>query len=699
MTDPVAEIAAPTAAEQELAAPDFAAIAMIDDDLRPLTLERVPEEDQEAVVAFLGDADVLEDLQARGMSADQVAAAPDAALDALTRPDLVHGLAFAKMGDVSARTQELIDRRRSMRQIAESIRETSRCTVAEFGPDDDLAGIDKFDIVFIDYYLDDRVENGERAEQIAGQVHEKRDVSRRQQIVLMSTKKGVRVMRADFRRNANIEAASFAFVSKLDLDEDWKVKAHLDMLARGMQHSEALGGYIKAVKASAKAAAEALTTTIDDLDIGDFAYIQRIALHEDGHPLGDYLSWLLSSQLTAVAFETGLREQQAVIDALEFPVGPFSPAEPSVAVASLYHNALFARNLGKLGGHPRATGDSPIADVPFVQLGDVFLTADRGRSVVILSPDCDLAFSTHGRQPDRNMSVILMFGDPNAVTTPADKATDASTEGMVQGTEVYRIDWRFNTFRTVPLGELTQFLQDGGFELGNRDRLRPIYSIKLQHELGSHLTRVGPPVMPPISKHARAKIRYRSVDGISENALDASEVVVSHFKKKSTVMLTPALISKLKLACRGHLELLRTQLEAMPDVTAEDQKARKPLAAKVQALATQIDGSDTWIKLFGDKPLPAEGKCDRVGGCVYIAHGAGWVHPGPPAVVLVIGEPADSGNGDAQDGGNPADGGDAPPPPTGAPTGAAPAAATEVALAMRPVRRAEAKAKPAPRDA
>ena len=47
-------------------------------------------------------------------------------------------------------------------------------------------------------------------------------------------------MRTEFRKKASIEAASFAFVAKKDLDEDWKVKAHLEMLARGMQHSGAL---------------------------------------------------------------------------------------------------------------------------------------------------------------------------------------------------------------------------------------------------------------------------------------------------------------------------------------------------------------------------------------------------------------------------------------------------------------------------
>lgn len=680
MNNPVAEIAAPMTAP---AAPDFTAIAMIDDDLQPLTFERVPEGERDAVLELLADAEVIEELAMRGLDVGQVATAPGAAIEALSNPGLEHGMAFAKLGDVSIRTQVLIERRRAVREIAASLRASGGCDVAEFGPNDDLSEIAKYDIVFIDYYLDDTVTNGDRAEQIARQVQAQRDASRRQQIVLMSTVEGVRAMRTGFRRNARIQAASFAFVSKLDLDEEWKVKAHLDMLARGMQHSEALGSYIQAVKDSARAAANALTATIDDLDIGDFAYIQRIALHADGHPLGDYLSWLLSSQLIAAAFETGLRKQQAAVDAMEFPVGPFSPAEPSVAVASLYHNALFARNLGKLGGHPRAGAGSDIADVPFVQLGDVFLTADRTRSVVVLSPDCDLAFSTHDRPPDRNLGVMLLFGDPDAVTSPPANVPDASTEGMVKGSEVYRIDWRFNTFRTVPLGELAKFLADNGFDLANRDRLRPIYSLKLQHELGSHLTRVGPPIMPPIAKHVCSKIRYRSRTGVADEALPANEIVVSHFKKKSTVMLTPALIAKLKRACGEHLEFLREELAAMPDATEQERKKRAPQVAKVDGLQAQIAGSQTWVRLVGDKSLPADGKIEKLGGSVYVAQGSGWVHPSSPAVVLVIGGPAEGGDGDAAGDGTPVGGEPAPQSGTAEP-GTPLAAAPEVAPATRP---------------
>ncbi|MHA7775981.1 hypothetical protein [Roseibium sp. M-1] len=620
------------------AAPSFAAIALIDDGLQPMSFDLIPESEREAVFALLEDAEVLEDLAVRGLNPAAVEAAPDEAIEALTDPTMANGLAFAKISDVSATTQRMIERRQTMRAIAASIRNAGECEVIEFGPDDDLSEIARFDLVFIDYYLEDTAIDGSRAEQIAGQVQERRDHNRQQQIVLMSTIEGVRAMRSEFRRNARIEAASFAFVSKQDLDEDWKVKAHLEMLARGMQHSAALGDYISAVKASARNAAEALSTAIDDLDIGDFAYIQRIALHADGQPLGDYLSWLLSSHLTALAFESELRTQQAAVDKMEFEDGPLSPSEPSVAVASLYHNALFSRNLGALGGHPRAGDGSPIADVPFVQLGDVFLTDDRRRAVVVLSPDCDLAFSTHGRPPDRDLGVILLFGDPNSVTSAADKDANTSTEGMIDGSEVYRIDWRFNTFQTVPLGGLAKFLSEAGFDVSNRDRLRPIYSLKLQHELGNHLLRVGPPVMPPISRHAKSKIRYNSREGLKDVMLTTEEVVVSHFKNKNAVRLTPALVSKLKEACKDLLDHMQDQLDLMPESTDDEKKARRPLAAKVESLRGQISGSEVWPQLLGDQPLPADGECKRLRGSVYVAKSGGWVHPTSPAVVLVVGE-------------------------------------------------------------
>lgn len=619
------------------ASPPFIAIAMIDDGLRPMCVDLIPEADRAAVLALLDDPEVTGDLAERGV--DAAAVGPDAAIDALTDPKLNNGMAFVKISDVSAATARMIERRQMMRQIAGSIRSTGGCEVLELGPDDDLADIARFDLVFIDYYLEDTEVDGTRAEQIATEVQSKKDDQRNQQIVLMSTVEGVRAMRTEFRNKARIDAASFAFVAKRDLDEDWKVKAHLEMLARGMQHSAALGEYISAVKSCAKEAARQLSAKIDDLDIGDFAYIQRIALHADGHPLGDYLGWLLSSHLTALAFEGRLREHQWAVDKMEFEDGPLSPSEPSIELASLYHDALFARNLGPLAGHPRAPVDSPVADVPMAQLGDVFLKGDRSGAVVVLSPDCDLAFSTDSnRPPNRNLGVILVFGDPTSVVSDANAAANSTTEGMVEGSEVYRIDWRFDTFRTVPLIDLATYLQEQGFDISRRDRLRPVYSLKLQHELGSHLMRVGPPIMPPIARHVRSKIRYQLTNTVENQELDAAEVVISRFNKKSTIRFTTSLVAKLKAASANVLDDMKDVLDGLPTDGEAAEKERTNFGYKVSALAAQVNGTDVWSGLLGDQALPPTGQCKKLLGSIYIAAGRDWTLPNQPAVVLAVDE-------------------------------------------------------------
>jgi hypothetical protein len=110
-------------------------------------------------------------------------------------------------------------------------------------------------------------------------------------------------------------------------------------------------------KDNMKKAQKELGDLLDDLDLGDFAYLQKQALQADGHPLGDYMSWLLSSHLASLAFEHDLRNEQAAVDAMDFDDTLVSSAEPSTVVATFYHSALFARNQRRLGPHPRAKPD------------------------------------------------------------------------------------------------------------------------------------------------------------------------------------------------------------------------------------------------------------------------------------------------------------------------------------------------------
>ena len=565
--------------------------------------------------------------------------------NSLTGPEGELGIGFQKLTEVSVEVSRILERRHTMRQITATMRVTIKCEVVERGPDDALDDIARFDIVFLDYYLDSTDVDGKRAEAIAADIQARRVGERKQQIVLMSTHERVRDMRTAFRKEAGIEGASFAFVAKRDLDEPWKVRAHLEMLSRAMPHAEALGSYVRAVKTNVEAALSELSAAIDDLDIGDFAYIQRVALNADGHPLGDYLSWLLSSHFTALAFEGKLREQQRAVDTMEFKDGPLSPAEPSINVANLYHDALFARNLGKLEAHPRAQAGSEFEDVPLVQLGDVFLDAARTKAVVVLSADCDLAFSTVAeRAPNRDRAVILISGRPSSIKLEPTKPGSAHTQGMVSGGDVYRINWDFDTFRTARLGNLVQHLTDLGLDLGNRDRLRPLYSLKLQQEFGSNLMRVGPPIMPPISRHLRASIQRDSKGDIVEEALDSSEVVAALFGKTLALRMTPSLVGKLKRACR---ELLFDMEEHLATLPSEGDKATvkqfTEWSAKTEALRNQLNNDSIWMELLKDIPTPPSGQIKRTRGCISLARGTGWQFPSQPTVVLALAEDEASG--------------------------------------------------------
>jgi CheY-like chemotaxis protein len=624
------------------------AVAVIDDAFLALEWEQFGEADREAVSKLLLDEEVAAELEARGFARAEIGKAPAKALDMLTIPEAELGIGFQKIANVSADLARVLERRHTMRQVTHAMRTTTKCEVVEMGPNSTLEDISRFDIVFLDYYLDDTKSNGERAETIAAEIQRRKDAGRNQQIVLMSSVDSVRDLRAAFRKQAEIQGASFAFVAKNDLDKPWKVRAHLEMLSRAMPHAGALGDYIDGVKANVDLARKKLSEAIDDLDIGDFAYIQRVALHADGHPLGDYLSWLLSTHLMALAFEGGLREQQRAVDRMEFQDGPLSPAVPSIGVANLYHDALFARNLGALEAHPRATAASGYDDVPLVQLGDVFLNAERTKAVVVLSADCDLAFSTiEARAPDRNRGVILVNGRPTSIRSESAAQGSAHIEGMVSGADVYRIDWDFDTFRTVKLGELSKHLAEMGLDISNRDRLRPLYGLKLQQQFGANLMRVGPPVMPPFARPMRASIQRERSDGPVRVALDRNEVVAARFGDKLALRMTPSIVGKLYAEC---CELLITEEERLAGLPREGERAAKALretTLKVGALRDQVTNDKLWISLVTDHLVPTPGDIRRLKGCVWLARGTGWSFPSPPAVVLALAEHDDPEADDA----------------------------------------------------
>lgn len=603
-------------------------VAVIDDAMHPPQLALLSEGDAVALGQLLTDnAEIEAELIEHGCDATSA--------DDRLRFFAASGILLATtalVGGISSDAMRMIEEHRAFRLLVNSL-EQEVADVLTCDPFQDVPDLTTYNLVLLDYYLEGPAKGGERAMAVATNIRGQQKPYDDQQIVLMSSLESVRDLRGDFRSKTDVTGSAFAFIGKSDLNEPWKVKAHLGMLERARPYAPAFTQYRSKLDEALAKASKGLLDLVDDLDIGDYAFLQSRALMKDGHPLGDYVFWLLSSQLTSLAFEANeMREQQRALDTLEFVGESFAATEPSTVVANLLHSALVSRNLGPLGSHPRAKPESKYAAFPLVQLGDVFLDADRSKAVVVMSADCDLAFSPQeDREPETETPVMLVPGTPIKLKDAPD-TDDAKTDGMLHREEVYRIAWKFAKYRSVELGKLEAWLKDEGFDVSNRDRLRPLFGLKLQQEFGAHLLRVGPPIIPPMTTPARGQIFVCSSPGRDPiRQFDAGEIMLTRFKGTTWLRVTPPLAGALKEASEDLLNRLAEKHEASSG------RAKEDLARKVTALEGQLSKDEFWIGLLSNVELNAVGRVKSVGLLQFVL-GSDWAEPGKPCVVLEISE-------------------------------------------------------------
>jgi hypothetical protein len=621
------------------------AIALIDDALVPIDLRTIASEEQAAVMQLLTEEPAAKERERLGMEADPTDLATF--IETMSDPELDGQFLGALIRPASHRLADLVAARLSMRRIARSM-QTSGAEVQEFGPEHDTKELDRFRLVFLDYNLDPTKDGGDIALDVATRLQKSSPTggAATRQVVLMSSDPSVRKIRTEFRKQAGVAGTSFSFVAKPDLDRTWKVKAHVQALVRAEPLSAALSSYLTGVKMAVREAADALDETIDDLDLGDFAYIQRNALKEDGHPLGDYISGLLSTHVTKLVFEGDLRGPQLGVDQLDWGVGALSQTEPSTKIASLYHDSLFSARQGPIVSHPLAEPGSEYDGIPMIQLGDVFFDQAHENAVVVLSAACDLAFAPRpGRAPDATRSVLLMRGTPVLVHDTETEKSDWQTDGIVHDESVYRIDWHFRSYTTVPLGALKDYLERQGFKTADRERLRPLHALKLQQAFGSHLTRVGPPVMAPNARRMEAAIIIFTDGHFRETALADGDVVASFHDGATTVRLTTSVVGQLQDAAGelvAELNSALTSIEAeettSPKAAMQREKRLVGARASIESLLHQIEDDEIWVKLADDHALPKFGALNGLGGPVRIQNGGPLVTPNKSSIILFVGE-------------------------------------------------------------
>ena len=288
--------------------------------------------------------------------------------------------------------------------------------------------------------------------------------------------------------------------------------------------------------------------------------------------------------------------------------------------------------MGPLAAHPRAEKGTAYASFPLVQLGDVFLDGSRTKAVVVMSADCDLAFSpVADREPDAETPVMLVPGRPVKLKD-AKEGNDPNTDGLLHREEVYRIVWKFAKYRSVPLGGLEAWLKDQGFDVSNRDRLRPIFALKLQQQFGAHLMRVGPPILPPTTTGAGGTI-YVSTDREKVGDFTPSELMVTRVKETVWLRVT----TKIAGVLRDQVYAVRDRMEEERD-HSDSEKKKGDLQKKIDALSRDLDNDDLWMGLLDGVELNAPGSIKTVGPLGFVL-GSDWTDNKMRVILEINDEP------------------------------------------------------------
>ena len=174
------------------------------------------------------------------------------------------------------------------------------------------------------------------------------------------------------------------------------------------------------------------------------------------------------------------------------------------------------------------------------------------------------------------------------------------------------------------LGELSEWLTREGFNTTKRDRLRPLYSLKLQQEFGAQLLRIGPPVMPPLTYSAECKL-FIIIGDMKEllAQFTSGEIMLSHYRDNTELRMTPKIVDHLKLS--AEILLGRVQNNGV------DQR-------KVESIARNIEDDYYWVRLLDGVKLNKPGSVLAKGSICSFVRGCEWQKPRGPRVVLEISE-------------------------------------------------------------
>ncbi len=375
-------------------------------------------------------------------------------------------------------------------------REVKGCEVFTYGSDTTPAAICEAEVVFIDYFLN----VGESAEQAVARAESlAREIfasKRKKPLFLLMSRDNVTDEKIEsFIAKAELVGGMFYFISKQDFVDDLKLYLKLKNIEKALPHCYRIQSFVDSIAKSIDKVTKQFKDDIKRLSLEDYVHIQKLSLHDDGHPLGDYMLWLFSSYFGHLLFEcsSDVYKAQKALDGVDFQDDMIHQIVPSGNVFE-FHNSAMMRTVENVVPYP-GTG-KPVPEEAFLDLGDLFINEAERRTFLVISAQCDLASQRRSYKPARQVLLI-----PGILKSIHEKFTTEERGNPItqifgyQGRK-YRILWDTKQVMSLEYATLANWMADKGYR--REYRLRLPYALEIQHAFTSDVNRVGVPVMPPV---------------------------------------------------------------------------------------------------------------------------------------------------------------------------------------------------------
>ncbi len=593
--------------------------AVVVDDVFDLTCgEFVSPEGLAAFAATVrGDATVAAELTGLGIDLPAVLRRDEAALQALA----ARREGCVKAGPaVEGLLGAYFERREPLDELIKHLRDLG-IPAEPVGAEDDLPAGLKADIAFVDYYLEDEppeepdpadaTDYGAVARQKAQAIYKQT----RAHIILMSNRRGVRDLQAEFRTRANLLKGYFRFAAKEELTDADRLRGILSLLPLSADFRHKLHDFVDALDRRSDRIKAEFMRSVRDLGLEDYAQIRQLSLNRENHPFGDYLLRMFGAFLTSLVLEDrDIVGRVADLDKTTFESLLPVQDEPSTTLGRIYLASLTERLREPLGvpvatpptapevsGPAGADGGEPVVApaqpalgapsggsaeppaVEHVEFGDLLVKDVASPVYAVMNPACDLVFRSGGREPEDTL--LLLPGHLRQLHESflGKRAPSFFTPLYLHDDHVYRIDWDYRRLTAVQHKDLRPVYLGRGYRCDRRLQLGP--ALELQQHFTSATSRVGMPVPPPIGRAIDIMVYCRGGGGkwAPVGAVIAGGCFVYHMRDKDQFVVS-----------NGAKDHVLTQLAAHATALAAASGGWEGGGSRAQYLATLRQALNRW---------------------------------------------------------------------------------------------------------